>query len=75
MNPTISDILSIVAIAISVVTLVITLYLQYLRKPKITALAGDTVHLMYGPKHETFEFTLNISLFQQGRTANCLSQI
>ncbi len=75
MNPTISEILSIVAIAISVVTLVITLYLQYLRKPKIIGLAGDTMHLMYGPKREIFEFTLNISIFNKGAQSTAIVRI
>ena len=66
MNLTASDIISLLAILISLFTLTVTLYLQYMKKGRVVVFAGDTLQLHYSKDHKNFNFVLNLSFSNKG---------
>jgi hypothetical protein len=64
-----SDVLSVIAVTVSFLTLIITIYYKYIKKGKIKVLAADRMQLLYGPNRKAFSFTVALSIFNIGARA------
>jgi hypothetical protein len=64
-----SDVLSVIAIIVSFLAIIITIYYKYIKEGKIEVLAADRMQFLYGPNRETFGFTVALSIFNMGARA------
>jgi hypothetical protein len=61
-----ADVLSIVAIVVSVATFVITIYEQYLKKAKLQLILGEGIRLSYGFEFSDLGFWCSTAIANQG---------